>query len=129
MKGAAAVPASVRLQGKPLKDWSNADVVEWAQEKYPKVVQFLANYDGSDLALWKKEDFKEIFGIGIGAAFYNCLEDAGLLKTVLPEQPAPPGASTQGAISIDSSLLLLDQRLCLVLQVQSRLPMLLKAFP
>lgn len=74
----------------------------------PRVVQFLADYDGSILAGMKKEDFKEFLGGAFGAVFYNCLEgapsaspfpcthtktDAGLLKTVLPEQPAPPGTS------------------------------------
>lgn len=94
MQGAAAaVPASVRLQGiaslskirsltldagKPLKKWSNTDLVEWAKEKYPKVAQLLGNYEGSDLAGMKKEDFqhKEIFGAAIGAVFYNTLEGA-----------------------------------------------------
>ena len=125
MKGAAAVPASVRLQGiaslsqyntladpdagKPLKEWSNADVVEWAKEMCPRVVQFLADYDGSILAGWRTEaNFKEFLGGAYGVAFYGHLlgapsappspcthteTDAGLLKTVLPEQPAPPGAS------------------------------------
>jgi hypothetical protein len=47
-----------------------------AQEKCPKVVRFLSDYDGSILAYLKKEDFGEYLGGGIGAAFYNCLECA-----------------------------------------------------
>ena len=70
----------IRYADKPLKDWSNADLIDWAQEKCPKVVSFLAErkYKGSILAYWKKEDFQhgEIFGAAIGAAFYNCLECA-----------------------------------------------------
>ena len=85
MKQARTKPPLTRYADKPLKDWSNADLVEWAQEKCDDVVPFLATYDGLDLAYWKKEDFEEYLGGGIGAALYNCLECA---------PSAPPSMST-----------------------------------
>ena len=78
MKRARTKPSLIRYADKPLKDWSNADLIDWAQEKCPKVVRFLSDYDGSILANLKKEEFqhKEAFGFAIGSAFYNCLECA-----------------------------------------------------
>ena len=66
---------------KPLKDWTNAEVVEWAKKGYPDVVPALTRekYKGSILAGWKIEQFEKYLGGGIGAAFYNYLERAPLV--------------------------------------------------
>jgi len=92
-KGAAAVPVSGGTLStslveaphlavdKPLKDWTNAEVVEWAQKNCDDVVSVLVEkkYKGSILAGMKKEDFEKYLGGVIGAAFYNYLERAPLV--------------------------------------------------
>jgi len=63
-----------------LKDWTNANVRDWAAEKYPKVVKHLADFDGLDLVGWRTEaNFKEYLGGPYGAAFYGHLLGAPLV--------------------------------------------------
>ena len=59
----------------PLKKWSSAQVVAWAEENCPDVVPTLKKEDcgGATLAGLRKEEFKEFFGAMKGAAFYGHL--------------------------------------------------------
>jgi len=65
----------------PLKLWSNLDLIDWAEEVYRPVVAILKKeqYLGLTLSLWRTEsNFKECFGNGHGAAFYELLLGAYL---------------------------------------------------
>ena len=59
----------------PLKKWSSAQVVAWAEENCPDVVPTLKKEEcgGATLAGLRKEEFKEFFGAMKGAAFYGHL--------------------------------------------------------
>lgn len=67
----------------PLKRWSSAQVVEWAENNLPEVVPFLKkeDCDGATLTCLWEEDFEKYLGGPYGAAFYGLLlgtHDAGL---------------------------------------------------
>ena len=59
----------------PLKKWSSAQVVAWAEENCPDVVPTLKKEEcgGATLAGLMKEDFERFFGAMKGAAFYGHL--------------------------------------------------------
>jgi hypothetical protein len=89
-----------RYAGKPLKDWSNADLIDWANEKYPKVVRFLTDYDGLDLAGWRKEDFEKYLGGPYGASFYGHLLGAHCCCSTFSTQALTPQQTRDSCLQL-----------------------------
>lgn len=63
---------------KPLEKWTNQELIDWAEEVCPRVVDILMReqYDGLTLALWSKDKFAKYLSGGYGAAFYEYLRRA-----------------------------------------------------
>ena len=76
---------SLTATDKPLKDWTNQELVGWANEVYDDVVPTLTDkkYKGSTLAGWRTEtNFEKYLNGAHGAAFYGHLLGAYFLSNV-----------------------------------------------
>ena len=75
---------SLTATDKPLKDWTNQELIDWAKKVYRHVAAIVEKeqYDGSTLAGWEKADFKEYLNGAHGAAFYGHLLGAYFLSNV-----------------------------------------------